>query len=50
MIGGGSPDQRGNMENLQRDGLARIKAGDVFRLPVRQNVVESKFILHQRLK
>ena len=35
--GGGSLDQRGNMESLQRDGLARVKAVDAFRLPVRQN-------------
>ena len=38
MIGwGDSLDQRGNMESLQRDGLARVKAVDAFRLPVRQN-------------
>ena len=39
MIGlkGGSLDQRGNMESLQRDGLARVKAVDAVRLPVRQN-------------
>ena len=35
--GGGSLDQRGNMESLQRDGPARVKAVDAFRLPVRQN-------------
>ena len=36
--GGGSRlDQRGNMESLQRDGLARVKAVDAFRLLVRQN-------------
>ena len=33
----GSLDQRWNMESLQRDGLARVKAIDAFRLPVRQN-------------
>ena len=33
----GSPDQRENMESLQWDGLARIKAVYAFRLPVRQN-------------
>ena len=32
-----SLDQRGNIESLQRDGLARVKAVDAFRLPVRQN-------------
>ena len=37
MIGGGSLDQRGNMDSLQRDGLARVKAVDAFRLQVRQN-------------
>ena len=35
-LGGGSLDQPGNMEILQRDGLARVKAVDAFRLPVRQ--------------
>ena len=35
--GGFSLDQRRNMESLQRDGLARVKAVDAFRLPVRQN-------------
>ena len=37
MIGGGSLDQRGNMESLQRDKQARVKAVNAFRLPVRQN-------------
>ena len=38
MIGwGDSLDQRGNMESLQRDGPARVKTVDAFRLPVRQN-------------
>ena len=36
-LGGGSLDQLGNMESLQQDGLARVKAVDAFRLPVRQN-------------
>ena len=35
--GGGGLDQRGNMESLQRDGLAKVKAYDAFRLLVRQN-------------
>ena len=35
--GGGSLDQCGNMESLQRDGLARVKAVAAFRPPVRQN-------------
>ena len=36
--GGGGLDQRGNIENLlQRDGLAKVKAADAFRLLVRQN-------------
>ena len=35
--GGGSLDQRGNIESLQRDWPARVKAVDAFRLPVRQN-------------
>ena len=34
---GGSRDQRGNIESVQRDGPARVKAVDAFRLPVRQN-------------
>ena len=33
---GGSLDQRGNIESLQRDWPARVKAVDAFRLPVRQ--------------
>ena len=37
MLVGDSLDQRGNMESLQRDGPARVKAVDAFRLPVRQN-------------
>ena len=37
MIGWGSLDQCGNMESLQRDGLARVKAVDALWLPVRQN-------------
>ena len=36
-LGWGSLDQPGNKESLQRDGLARVKAVDVFRLPVRKN-------------
>ena len=35
--GGGILDQRGNMESLQRDELARVKAVDAFQLLVRQN-------------
>ena len=34
---GGSLDQRGNIESLQRYGPARVKVVDTFRLPVRQN-------------
>ena len=35
--GGGSLDQRGNMESLQQDWLARVNAVDASRLPVRLN-------------
>ena len=38
MVGWGrSLEQRGNMERLQMDGFAMVKAADAFRLPVRQN-------------
>ena len=36
-MGVGHLDHRGNMESLQRDGLAGVNAVDAFRLPVRQN-------------
>ena len=42
--GGGGLDQRGNMESLQRDGLARVKAVDTFRLPVRQKKQQYMFL------
>ena len=37
MIGEGQSRPTWNMESLQRDGLARVKAVDAFRLPVSQN-------------